>query len=537
MTRPVSGSSTTTPVAAPRPAAATTTVDPTIKEVGVNPARLANGQLGEGWAAVAEAPSTVDPAHIASVEGQAPRLSTSTTDLLRTMQEDIYTNPALTDAQRAEMHGAYLRNLQEGGPIGLKQPFSEFSDDVRAIYASRGLGNEELVVQGSAVNNASSKGGGFRFSDGGLKASDIDVAARVSPERFNELAMQSIREMQQQGKIPASVQSVDDLQALDASTLSRGAKGFRNNLQNGVIRAYNIPGGDPKVSVLQEDLTAAASRKVQMSVVEQGGNFDTPSRLPLRPEGAGAAGEAGEAATLARATGEVADATPGATAAAGEAGEAATLARTTGEVADAAPGAARAAGETAEVASGAGRLATVARYGGGALAVGGGGIQMAVGVSELADGKIVDGSADLTAGAANTTSGVALLAGAGTLAAGAGGVGAVIDGGRDVINGIREGDGEKITVGGVKTAAGAMMIAGAATANPILMVGGAATYVGATVYQHREAIGNAISSAADATVDFAGRAADTVATGVSNAVSATGDALSAGWKRFTGWFG
>ncbi|MGE0493493.1 MAG: hypothetical protein AB7S38_30065 [Vulcanimicrobiota bacterium] len=510
MTRPVSGSSTPTPVAAPRPAAATTAVDPTIKEVGVSPARLANGQLGEGWAAVAEAPSTVDPAHIASVEGQAPRLSTSTTDLLRTMQEDIYTNPALTDAQRAEMHGAYLRNLQEGGPIGLKQPFSEFSDDVRAIYASRGLANEELVVQGSAVNNASSKGGGFRFSDGGLKASDIDVAARVSPERFNELAMQSIREMQQQGKIPASVQSLDDLQALDASTLSRGARGFRNNLQNGVIRAYNIPGGDPKVSVLQEDLTAAASRKVQMSVVEQGGNFDTPSRLPLRPEGVGAAGEAGEAATLAR---------------------------TTGEVADAAPGASRVAGETAEVASGAGRLATVARYGGGALAVGGGGIQMAVGVSELADGKIVDGSADLTAGAANTTSGVALLAGAGTLAAGAGGVGAVIDGGRDVINGIREGDGEKITVGGVKTAAGAMMIAGAATANPILMVGGAATYVGATVYQHREAIGNAISSAADATVDFAGRAADTVATGVSNAVSATGEALSAGWKRFTGWFG
>ena len=49
--------------------------------------------------------------------------------------------------------------------------------------------------------------------------------------------------------------------------------------------------------------------------------------------------------------------------------------------------------------------------------------------------------------------------------------------------------------GGVKTAAGGAMIAGVATANPVLIAGGAIAYGGAVVYENREAIGNLASSA------------------------------------------
>ena len=76
-----------------------------------------------------------------------------------------------------------------------------------------------------------------------------------------------------------------------------------------------------------------------------------------------------------------------------------------------------------------------------------------------------------------------------------GGVVAVIDGAKDVYLGVRDGNVEKTAVGTVKAGAGAAMIAGVATANPILIAGGAIAYGGAVVYESRDAIASAAKGA------------------------------------------
>lgn len=482
---------TQAPVATPSVKAASPTPQSAMagpSEVGPGGARIANAQLGQGWKDVSEATALeASPADLEALR-QHPSLRTSPQELATQMRDDLYTAPGLSDAQKAEMAEAYLGNLREGGPIGLKQPFQEFSEDVRQVYASRGMGleNEELVVHGSAASGQSSKGGLFRFTGGdragALEASDLDVAARVSPQRFQELAQASFSQAQAEGRIPASIKSVDEFLSYEGK-LSKGVANFRNNLQNGIIRGYNIPGEGPRATEQAYDLAQNAGRKVQLSVVEKGTAFDAESRIPLRPSGAAAAGEEGAA--------------------------------------------------VAETAGAASKLGTALRVGGGVVGVAGGGLQVLHGADELAHGQVVDGGADVTAGTANVVAGGAMLAGATTLAAGAGGVGAVIDGGRDLIQGIRSGDTERTAVGGVKTAAGAMMIAGAATGNPVLAVGGALVYGGAVVYQNREAIGQAISSGAEAVGNFVSDAGQAVGDLAGSAAHAVGD----GWKAARNWVG
>jgi len=126
----------------------------------------------------------------------------------------------------------------------------------------------------------------------------------------------------------------------------------------------------------------------------------------------------------------------------------------------------------------------------GALGVVGGGFQVADGVNQLQKGKIVEGGADVTAGAGSMVAGGAMMAGRVALGTTTGGAVAVVDGAKDIYVGVRDGNIEKAATGGVKTAAGGAMIAGVATANPILIAGGAIAYGGAVVYENREAIAN-----------------------------------------------
>jgi hypothetical protein len=190
----------------------------------------------------------------------------------------------------------------------------------------------------------------------------------------------------------------------------------------------------------------------------------------------------------------------------------------------------------------------------GPAAIVAGGFETAHGISELKEGKTVDGSLDVTGGVAGMTSGAAITTTAfssvstvagislGAVAAGAGGVVAVADGVKDIYHGIKEGDAEKGVVGGVKTAAGAAMIAGACTGNPILVAGGAITYVGAVVYENREAIADGAKKAyhyaadgvkkgVDATKEFAGNVAHKVSEKASAIKEGAGKLIDSGVKK------
>lgn len=131
----------------------------------------------------------------------------------------------------------------------------------------------------------------------------------------------------------------------------------------------------------------------------------------------------------------------------------------------------------------------------GALGVVGGGFQVANGVDNLKNGKKVEGSADVVAGSGSIISGAALMTGRVALGTTTGGAVAVVDGAKDIYTGIRDGNVEKAATGGVKTAAGGAMIAGVATANPVLIAGGAIAYGGAVIYENRKAIANGAKKA------------------------------------------
>jgi hypothetical protein len=124
----------------------------------------------------------------------------------------------------------------------------------------------------------------------------------------------------------------------------------------------------------------------------------------------------------------------------------------------------------------------------GVLGVLGGGLQAWEGAKEIKHDKPVEGTADVAGGLTNAVAGGAMLAGRAALGAGLGGVAAGVDGLKDIYVGARDHDAEKAGLGGVKTAAGGMMLGGAATANPFLIGAGALTYGGALVYEHREAL-------------------------------------------------
>ncbi|MEL6186349.1 MAG: hypothetical protein AAFU79_17125 [Myxococcota bacterium] len=132
----------------------------------------------------------------------------------------------------------------------------------------------------------------------------------------------------------------------------------------------------------------------------------------------------------------------------------------------------------------------------GVLGVVGGGLQAANGVSTLANGgDKVEGVADVGAGTVGVVSGAAMVGGRLALGTSTGGAVAIIDGAKDIYTDIRDGDAEKAVVGGVKSGAGAAMMAGVATANPVLIAGGAIAYGGAVIYENREAIANGAKAA------------------------------------------
>jgi len=141
------------------------------------------------------------------------------------------------------------------------------------------------------------------------------------------------------------------------------------------------------------------------------------------------------------------------------------------------------------------KVRNIAGKGMGALGVVGGGFQVAGGIEELKQGKNVEGSADILAGSGSVVSGAALMTGRIALGTTTGGAVAVVDGAKDLYVGVRDGNVEKAATGGVKTAAGGAMIAGVATANPVLIAGGAIAYGGAVIYENRDAIYNAGKSA------------------------------------------
>ena len=109
----------------------------------------------------------------------------------------------------------------------------------------------------------------------------------------------------------------------------------------------------------------------------------------------------------------------------------------------------------------------------------------------------------------------------------AGGAMAVAEGGFQAYDGFKEGDKAKAGRGAAKSIAGGMMLAGAATGNPVLAAAGGLTYAGVSIYENREAIGKAAKTGAK----FVGNVAqDAVQTQV-KAVKAVGGAVGDGAQK------
>ena len=138
---------------------------------------------------------------------------------------------------------------------------------------------------------------------------------------------------------------------------------------------------------------------------------------------------------------------------------------------------------------------------GGAAAGAAGAIQVVDGYHNLKNGENAEGAFNLTEGTANLASGGLIVAG--RLAAGGalGGATAVLDGGQDVYQGIKQRDHEKVGVGSAKSGGGAMMLGGAATGQPEVVVAGAVVYGAAVVYENREVIGEAAEEAANVCIE------------------------------------
>lgn len=137
------------------------------------------------------------------------------------------------------------------------------------------------------------------------------------------------------------------------------------------------------------------------------------------------------------------------------------------------------------------RIGKGATIGLGALGVVGGVLQTRDGIDRIGKGgDKIEGGADVAAGSGSVVAGTAMIGGRLVLGTATGGAVAVVDGAKDIYTGVRDANAEKIAVGTVKAGAGTAMIAGVATANPLLIAGGAIAYGGAVVYEHRAAIAN-----------------------------------------------
>ena len=109
----------------------------------------------------------------------------------------------------------------------------------------------------------------------------------------------------------------------------------------------------------------------------------------------------------------------------------------------------------------------------------------------------------------------------------AGGAMAVAEGGFQAYDGFKEGDKAKAGRGAAKSIAGGMMIAGAATGNPVLAAAGGLTYAGVSIYENRKAIGNAAKTGAK----FVGNAAKDAVQTQLKAVKAVGGAVGDGAQK------
>jgi hypothetical protein len=136
----------------------------------------------------------------------------------------------------------------------------------------------------------------------------------------------------------------------------------------------------------------------------------------------------------------------------------------------------------------------------GPLAVVAGGYSINSAVKALSDHKYATGALGAVNGVATTEAG---LSGAATafglikdtafasrFTAGAGGIGAIADGAENIYSGVKDHNYGETNIGLVKAGAGALMLGGAATADPIAIGAGALLYGGALVAQNWHSISN-----------------------------------------------
>jgi predicted nucleotidyltransferase len=130
-------------------------------------------------------------------------------------------------------------------PQGLSRTqFNDLSQAVRAKAKDLGLG-DDIFVQGS-------RAGGTAKS-----TSDIDLAIRVSPEKFDDF-------LHNQSKL---------------SNVNPGTAKERTLLH--AIETGKIQSGEARLSALRKQLEQSLNMEVDLSIIRAGGKFDNGPQLPL----------------------------------------------------------------------------------------------------------------------------------------------------------------------------------------------------------------------------------------------------------------
>jgi predicted nucleotidyltransferase len=131
-------------------------------------------------------------------------------------------------------------------PQGLTNgQFDDMSNAVRGAVSNLGLG-DDIVVQGS------------RASGTARPASDIDIAIRVSPDKFNNF-------LYNQSKLR------------NVNPGSANERTLRHAIETGKIQA-----GEARLTSLRKSLEEMLGIKVDISVVRVGGPFDSGIQIPLK---------------------------------------------------------------------------------------------------------------------------------------------------------------------------------------------------------------------------------------------------------------
>lgn len=133
-------------------------------------------------------------------------------------------------------------------PQGLDEArFSDLSTLVRSTAVERGLG-DDIVVQGSRAAGTARVG------------SDIDIAIRLSPEKFDDFLANKSR-----------LSNVNPGSAKERTLI--------NARENGLIQA-----GEARLSPVRVRLEQNLKLSVDISVIRAGGPFDNGVQIPLRPK-------------------------------------------------------------------------------------------------------------------------------------------------------------------------------------------------------------------------------------------------------------